>query len=485
MTSNLRRLSLRLAVSRMLPLLLLLLLLAGGTARATLPIQHWVQPSGARVYFVESPSIPILDVQVDFDAGLRRDPEGRTGLAARMAGMLDSGIAARDARRGGPPGPYDAAMDENAIGEAWADLGASFGAGAGDDRLSASLRTLTDPAVLPRAIALAARQLGEPAFPADLWARDRERLIASLRESLTRPGTVAARAWYPAVYGTHPYGRSITEESLRRIGVEDMRAFHSHHLQACRARVTLVGAISRAQADRIAAELLSRLPVDATGRCEALPSLPEVQPLRASAEISIPFASAQAHVIVGQPGLRRSDPDYLAIQVGNYILGGGTFVSRLTQEVREKRGLSYSVSSGFSPGLQVGAFSVNLQTRPDQAAQAVQVVRTELARFVAEGPTEAELQAAKDNLIGGYALRFDSNRLLLGNVASIAWNDLPLDELETWPRRAQALTREQVRDAFARKLQPDRMVTVILGAQSPGAPAASSAPAAPALAARQ
>ncbi len=474
MTTTFRRPCFATALWRLL--LPLVLLLAGGPARAVLPIQHWVQPSGARVYFVESPSIPILDVQVDFDAGLRRDPEGKTGLAARMAGMLDNGIAPRDARRGGPAGPYDGAMDENAIGEAWADLGASFGVGAGDDRLAASLRTLTDPAVLPRAIALAARQLGEPSFPADLWTRDRERLIAALRESLTRPATVAARAWYPAVFGSHPYGRSITEDSLRRISTEDMRAFHSRHLQACRARVTLVGAITRAQADRIVTELLSRLPVDAAGRCDPLPPLPEVQPLQAPAEINIPFASAQAHVIVGQPGLRRSDPDYLAIQVGNYILGGGTFVSRLTQEVRENRGLTYSVSSSFSPGLQPGAFQVSLQTRPDQAAQAVQVVKSELARFVAEGPTEAELQAAKDNLIGGYALRFDSNRLLLSNVASIAWNELPLDELATWTTRAQALTREQIRAAFARKLQPDRMVTLILGAQ----PAAAPGPAAPA-----
>ncbi len=457
----------------------LLLVLAAGAARAALPIQHWVQPSGARIYFVESLSIPILDVQIDFDAGLRRDPEGKTGLAARMGSMLANGIAPRDPRRGGPanrPGLYDGAMDENAIDEAWADLAASFSVGAGDDRLSASLRTLTDPAVLPRAIALAARQLGEPSFPADLWTRDRERLIASLRESLTRPATVAARAWYPVVFGSHPYGRSVTEESLRRISVEDMRAFHARHLQACRARVTLVGAISRAEADRIATELLSRLPSQASGRCETLPVLPEVQPLQAPAEINIPFASAQAHVIVGQPGLRRSDPDYMAIVVGNYILGGGTFVSRLTQEVREKRGLTYSVNSSFSPGLHVGGFSVTLQTRPDQAQQAVQVVKSELARFVAEGPTEAELQAAKDNLIGGFALRFDSNRLLLSNVASIAWNDLPLDELQTWTTRAQALTREQVRAAFARKLQPERMVTVILGAQPP-APATAQGPA--------
>jgi zinc protease len=433
------------------------------------------------VYLAQSDALPIVDIQVDFDAGQRRDPAGKTSLAARMAGLMDNGIAARDPRRGGNrPGPYDGAMDENTLGEAWTDLGAFFSTGAGDDRLSASLRSLTNPALLDRAIALAARQLGEPAFPAEVWARERERDIAALRETRTRPGTVASLAWYPAVFGAHPYGRSPTEEDLRRIEVQDMREFHARHLQACRAKVSVVGAVSRAQADRLVTELLSRLPGDPSGRCDPLPPLPEVQPLQAPVEIRIPFNSAQAHVLIGQPGLRRNDPDHLPIVVGNYILGGGGFVSRLTHEVRDKRGLSYSVNSSFSPGLQVGGFWVGLQTRPDQAQQAVDVVRAELSRFVAEGPTDAELQAAKDNLIGGFALRLDSNRRILDNVASIAWNDLPLDELNTWTTRVQRITREDIRAAFARKLQPQRMVTVTVGAQAPAGAAGAAGGTAPA-----
>ena len=138
-----------------------------------------------------------------------------------------------------------------------------------------------------------------------------------------------------------------------------------------------------------------------------------------------------------------------------------------THEVREKRGLSYSVYSYFAPGLHAGAFTVGLQTRPDQAAQAVQVSRDVIARFVAEGPTEAELRAAKDNLIGGFALRIDSNKKLLGNVANIAWNDLPLDYLDQWAKKVEALTVADVRTAMAQKLQPDRMVTVVVGGKQP------------------
>ena len=195
--------------------------------------------------------------------------------------------------------------------------------------------------------------------------------------------------------------------------------------------------------------------------------MPEVEPLAAAKETRIPFDSAQAHVLIGQPGYRRTDPDHFALNLGNYVLGGGGFVSRLTEQVREKRGLTYSIYSGFSPGLQAGAFRIGFQTRPDQAEEAVKVSREVLAKFVAEGPTDAELKAAKDNLIGGFPLLLDSNRKLLGNVANIAWYDLPLDYLETWTARMNAVTVADVKSAFARKLQPDRMVTVIVGAKQP------------------
>jgi len=168
-------------------------------------------------------------------------------------------------------------------------------------------------------------------------------------------------------------------------------------------------------------------------------------------------------VLIGQPGYKRNDPDFFALLLGNHILGGGGFTSRLTEQVREKRGLSYSVYSYFSPALHAGAFTVGLQTRPDQAAQAVQVARQVVREFVEKGPTEAELQAAKDNLIGGFALRIDSNRKLLDNVANIAWNGLPLDYLDRWTSQMAKVSSADVRRAFARVLQPGRMVTVVVG----------------------
>ncbi|MEO7885887.1 pitrilysin family protein [Polaromonas sp.] len=424
-------------------------------ALAALPIQHWTQPNGAKVYLVESPAIAMLDVQIDLDAGNRRDPADKAGLASMMAGLLEKGVAAKN----GAP-----ALDENALSEAWADLGAQFGAGTTSDRLSFSLRTLTDPALLDKAAALAAREIAEPAFPEAVWQRERARLQASIRESYTRPASVAGRAYTPAVYGTHPYGYEVTEESLARISVGDMRAAHATGVTACRARISMVGAVTRAQADAIAAKLLARLPQVACASLPPLPAVAEVEPLTGPVEKRIPFASAQAQVLIGQPGYKRADPDYFALTVGNYILGGGGFVSRLANEVREKRGLTYGVSSYFSPALHAGAFTISMQTRPDQAAQAVDLVRKVVADFVANGPLETELKAAKDNLVGGFALRIDSNRKLLDNVSSIAWNDLPLNYLDTWTQQVDKVTVADIKAAFARKLQPEKMVTVILGA---------------------
>ena len=434
--------------------LLALGLMSAAGAWAALPIQHWTAANGAQVYLVESPALPMVDIQIDLDAGARRDPVGQAGLASATAQMMAKGVQARDGQ---------AALDENALGEAWADLGAVFSASAGSDRLSLLLRTLTVPELLDGAIRLAARQLATPSFPAEVWVNERARWVAGLKESYTRPGTVAQRRFASAVHGGHPYGQEPDEASLNAIQAADMQAFHARHFDSCHARVSIVGALNRAQAEQRVLQLLAGLPTSKP--CPALPAVAEVPALTQAQTLRVPFESAQAHVLMGQPGFKRSDPDFFPLTVGNYILGGGGFVSRLTEQVREKRGLSYSVHSYFAPGLHAGPFTVGLQTRPDQAEQALQVARDVVRSFVAEGPTDAELQAAKDNLIGSFPLRLDSNRKLLDNLANMAWHQLPLNYLDTWTQAVQRVTVQDVRAAFARKLQPERMVTVIVGAK--------------------
>jgi zinc protease len=426
-------------------------------AQAVIPIEHWTHASGARIYLVSSPGIPMVDVQIDVDGGSRREPAGKTGLAGTTASLLSAGVRAH----AGQP-----ARDENALSAAWVDLGAQFGISAGSDRFSAQLRSLTDPAILPRAVALAAQQLAAPAWPEAVWQRDRERAVAALREAQNRPATVAGQAFARAVYGDHPYGRYSTPESLQAIAVSDMQAFYRQHMVACRAQVVVVGAVDRAATQAIVEPLLSAI---APHGCPSLTTVPEVAPLAQAAEQRLPFKAAQAQILIGQPGIARDHPDFFALLVGNHILGGSGFTARLTLEVREKRGLTYGVYSGFSPGRHAGAFQIGMTTRPDQADEAVRVVRETLTRFLAEGPTDDELRAAKDNLVNGFALRIDSNRKLLDNVANIAWNGLPLDYLDTWTAQIERLTREQVHRAMQRVLRADRMVTVVVGASEAAA----------------
>lgn len=427
-------------------------LLLGVSAHATLPIQTFSTDAGARVYWVESHALPMIDVQIDFDAGSRRDPALKTGLAAQVASMTAKGLRA--------DGTHPA-FDENQLGEAWADLGASFTGSASDDRMSFRLRSLTQTDLLRQAVQLAARQLAHPAYRAAQWDEERTRDIAALKEARTRPAAVAQERFMAALYPGHPYGRRVTEDTLRAIGVADMAQFHRQHLLACRARVSIVGDLTRAQVQELVRQLLAPLP---TARpCPNLPAVADPSPLKQAEDIRVPFESAQSQVLLGQPAHRRSDPDFFPLLVGNHILGGGGFVSRLTHQVREQRGLSYSVYSYFAPGLHPGPFVAGLQTRPDQAAQALQLTRDIVREYVLTGPTAEELQAAQDNLIGGFALRLDSNSKLLDNLANIAWYDLPLNYLDQWTERVQAVTLHDIRSAFGRQLQPERMISLILG----------------------
>ena len=427
-------------------------LAALGNAQATLPIQTLTTPSGARLYLIQSPSLPMVDVQIDFDAGERRDPPSQVGLAASVASMTAKGVRAE--------GRWPA-LDENQLGEAWADLGASFGGSASDDRMSFRLRSLTRPDILSQAAELAARQMGHPAYLPHHWDEERQRSMAALREARTRPATVAQERFMAALYPQHPYGWRVSEASLGAIQAADLMRFHRQHLLACRARVSIVGAVDLAQASSLVEALLAHLP--RTSPCPALPPVADAAPLTQAQDIRIPFQAAQSQVFLGQPALKRDDPDYFPMLVGNHILGGGGFVSRLTHQVRELRGLSYSVYSYVAPGLHTGPFVAGLQTRPDQAQQALQLTRDIVREFVQNGPSADELRAAQDNLVGGFALRLDSNKKLLDNLANIAWHDLPLNYLDVWTQRIQAVSTDDIRAAFARKLQPERMVSLILG----------------------
>ena len=412
-------------------------------AGATPKIEHWLAPSGARVFFVENHDLPMLDVQIDFAAGSVRDPGGKSGVAALTSGMIDLGASD---------------LDEREIASRLADIGAVLSGSADIERASLHLRTLSvDDKRLP-ALALMRSVLVAPQFPADVLAREKSRTIAGLKEAAIRPEVVAARTFWRLLYPGHPYGRDVTPESVASIGRDDLVEFHRQHYTAANASVTLVGDLSRAQAQALAEELTAELPAGGA----ATPGAPPVVPSTTPVEERVAHSAAQAHVLIGLPALKRGDPDFFALAVGNYTLGSGGFVSRLMREVREKRGLAYSVGSHFMPLAQSGPFEIRLQTKKAQADEALGVVRVVLQRFIADGPSVTELRAAKQNLVGSFPLRLDSNGKILDNVALIGFYGLPLDYLDRYTENVEKVSATDVRAAFARHVAIERMVTVVV-----------------------
>jgi zinc protease len=315
-------------------------------------------------------------------------------------------------------------------------------------------------------VKLAAAMLSSPTYETKIVEREKQRTITNLLEAETKPEFVLERRFAKSIYGNYPLGNTPTVKSVTAVSAKDLTQFHQQFYRSDRMIVSIVGDVDRAQANEIMQTLLQKIPQSGN----PITKVPELQrspvePL-AQREIHIPFDSQQAHIAMGMTAVTRSNPDYFPLLVGNYILGGGGFVSRLMSEVREKRGLAYSVSSYFAPGKDTGIFRAGLQTKNDQATMALEVMSSTIAKFIADGPTTSELIAAKSNLVNGYPLRIDNNRKLLDNVSSIAWNDLPLDTMEVWTKQVEAVTLEQVSTAFQKYLAMDRMKIVVLGAKN-------------------
>jgi zinc protease len=428
-----------------------LLLLCAQAAQAILPIEHWRSESGARVLFVANRGLPMLDVSVEFPAGAAFDGADRTGVAGLTNSLMRLGASG---------------LSEAQIEQRLADNGAVLGSRFDSDRSGYSLRTLSDPRWRLEPLQLMAAILATPEFPQSVLERERARLSASLRESERLPATIASREFQRAVFASHPYGRRAFEiETLDSIGRDDLIAFHRRHFVAERAVVAIMGDVTRAEAEAIADQLTRGLP-----RGPGPAALPDPEPLATAIQRNIAHPATQSHILVGAPGIRRSDPDFFAMLLGNHILGGGGFVSRITEEVRQKRGLAYSAYSTFAPMLAAGAFTIGLQTQRDQAPEALAVVRRTLADFVASGPTEKELVAARQNIVGGFPMRIDSNRKIHDHLALIGFYDLPLDYLERFVPAIERVTAAEIRAAFARRIDPARMVTVVVGPEAAALP---------------
>jgi zinc protease len=412
-------------------------------------IQHWQTTKGAKVYFVEAHELPMVDIQVNFDAGSAREPLHKKGLAAMTSSLLDEGVAN---------------MNADEISYEFERLGANYGAHAGYDSASVSLRSLVDKNKLGKAITNLRKVMSEPDFPTQALERQRKRFLIAIQQKQQSPGAMAREAFYAAIYGDHPYAypRGGTAESITSIKRADIKAFHRQYYVARNASIAIVGDLDKAQAEMLAEELSSSLQ-----KGEGAEPLPAVPALVGAEEIRNSHPSSQMHILLGQPGMKRGDADYFPLYVGNHILGGSGLVSLLFKEIREKRGLSYSSYSYFSPMRENGPFLAGLSTRADQADEALQVLRESVKAFVENGPSRSQLEAARKNITGGFPLRLDSNSNILGYIAVIGFYDLPLDYLDTFNAKVEAVSVEDIKEAFARRIALDKLVTIMVGPDSP------------------
>jgi zinc protease len=441
-------------IKRLIPACLLVFGLLP-SAQAILPIEKLDAYKGAQAYLVRTTSLPIVDIEISIDAGDRYDPAAKSGLATVAGQLMNYGAKSNVGL-----------LTEAQIADEIADLGANLSVSVSGERAVMRIRTLSRKDLRDRAIQLASAMLSAPTYDAKILAREKQRMSTALLESETKPESVLDRRFRKSVYGNYPLANSPTVQSVANITALDLQQFHKLFYRGDRMIVSIVGDVSKTEAAEIVQALLQKVP-QAGPPVAKLPEFERspVEPLN-QREITIPFDSQQAHIAMGMTAVTRSNPDYFPLLVGNYILGGGGFVSRLMSEVREQRGLAYSVFSYFAPGKDVGIFQAGLQTKNDQATLALEVMSSTIAQFIANGPTQTELDAAKANLMNGYPLRIDNNRKLLDNVSSIAWNNLPLDTMDVWTKQVEAVSLEQVKVAFQKYLAMDRMKIVVLGAKN-------------------
>lgn len=425
-------------------LLISVLVLFTQLSWAAAKIETWSTAQGSRVFFVQTENLPMVDIRVTFDAGSARDGQ-QFGIAALTSGLLDTGA-----------GNWDA----DAIAKRFEDVGAQFGTGVSRDTAWLSLRSLTEPELFNSAIGTVKGILNNPRFAEADFQREKKRTLAALKHREASPGQLADVAFYKAVYGNHPYAHPAAGEieTVTALKASDLKRFFQQYYVAENAIIVMVGDLNKAEAERTAETLLGQLPVG-----QKAEDMPEVADPAQGFKQHIAFPSAQTHVLSGLPGSHRQDPDYFALYVGNHILGGGGLVSRLFDEVREKRGLAYSAYSYFAPLYRKGPFTMGLQTRNDQAEEALAVLSKTLANFIEKGPSQKELVAAKQNITGGFVMRFDTNSELTGYVEMIGFYGLPLDYLDTFQDKVNAVTVNAIKEAFKRRVNLGLLQTITVG----------------------
>jgi len=411
-------------------------------AQAEVKIQEVTSPGGIKAWLVEEHSIPFTALEIRFKGGASLDPDGKRGAINLMVGLLEEGAADKDARE------FAAAAE---------GLAASFGFDVRDDAMSVSAQFLSENR--EDAMALLRTALQEPRFDDDAIARVKAQVVSAIQSAATDPDKISGRTFDRLAFGDHPYATSIngTLESVAALTREDMFAAKDAVMARDRLYVGAVGDITPEELGKLLDNLLGDLPAVGAKMPEKAPFL-----LKGGTTV-VPFDTPQSVVTFGQEGIERHDPDFFAAYVMNTILGGSGRQSRLMEEVREKRGLTYGVYTYLLPMDYAALYMGRVASANDRVAQTVQVIKDEWIKMAENGVTAEELEGAKTYLTGAYPLRFDGNGPIANILVGMQMQDLPIDYIATRNDKVNAVTLEDVARVAKRLVRPDDLHFVVVG----------------------
>ncbi len=412
-----------------------------------LAIQHWQTKRGADVYFVASRQLPMVDISVVFNAGSARDGI-HSGLAYLTQALLDQGTKT---------------LNVDQIADRFERIGAIYSHAVDRDKAIFHLRSMSD-SHLSEAIQTMTYVLSQASFPHNACMRAQKNLRVALQEQQQIPEQIAMNAFYHDLYTDHPYAQPVlgTTETVDTITDEDIIHFYREFYVAKNATIAIVGDLSLEKARALSEELLNTLPSGS-----AAPALPDpsitTKKNKTNTVHAIAYPSQQTTLIIGALGTNYQDPDYLALLVGNYSLGGSALTSRLFHRVRNEQGLCYGISSQFIPHQVTGPFFIQLQTRTQQASKALHETEQILKQFSEQGPTIDELRAAQRALLGRLPLLLASNEGILNLLELIGFYHLPLDYLEKYRKSVSQLTLQRIHSAYLRRIEKNKLIVVSVG----------------------
>ncbi|SDP67607.1 zinc protease [Phyllobacterium sp. YR620] len=404
-------------------------------------IQEVVSPKGIRAWLVQDDFVPLVSMRFAFKGGSAQDPKGKDGLANLMTGLFDEGAGD---------------LDSNSFQDKLDDVGAEMSFNADDDSITGSMRMLSDKR--DEAVELLTLAVNNPRFDQAPIDRIRQQVIAGIKASERNPNTIAGRKFAEALYGDHPYGRQSegTEQSLTSITHDDLAAFHKRNFARDNLIVGVVGSISPEELKPLLDKVFGDLPEKAQ-----LATVSDAK-LAFGKTTQVDYALPQTSISMVYPGVRRKDPDFFAAYIMNHILGGGTFSSRIYNEVREKRGLAYSAGSNLANRDHMAALMISTATRADRASETLQILKAEVAKMAKDGPTEEELAEAKKYLVGSYAVNnLDSSSAVASTLVGLQDENLGRDYIDKRADLINAVTLDEVKAAARKLLLTDPAILIV------------------------